>query len=218
MITSILIVINIIILELILSIDNAAVLATLVKRLPKSQQNKALTYGIVGAYVFRGLALLFASLLIKITWLKLVGGLYLIYLAVKAIIKSDGEDNLLDIKIPFLNVFWSTVVSVEILDLIFSIDNVFAVVAFTPNVWLIWLGVFVGILAMRFAATKFIKLLESYPVLEKTAYYVIGVLGIRLALSFFYPATSTEMIDIVFSICTLLAFAVPIIWKKIFKK
>ena len=218
MITSILIVINIIILELILSIDNAAVLATLVKRLPKSQQNKALTYGIVGAYVFRGLALLFASLLIKITWLKLVGGLYLIYLAVKAIIKSDGEDNLLDIKIPFLNVFWSTVVSVEILDLIFSIDNVFAVVAFTPNVWLIWLGVFVGILAMRFAATKFIKLLESYPVLEKTAYYVIGVLGIRLALSFFYPATSTETIDIVFSICTLVAFAVPIIWKKIFKK
>jgi len=218
MITSILIVINIIILELILSIDNAAVLATLVKRLPKSQQNKAWTYGIVGAYVFRGLALLFASLLIKITWLKLVGGLYLIYLAVKAIIKSDGEDNLLDIKIPFLNVFWSTVVSVEILDLIFSIDNVFAVVAFTPNVWLIWLGVFVGILAMRFAATKFIKLLESYPVLEKTAYYVIGVLGIRLALSFFYPATSTEMIDIVFSICTLLAFAVPIVWKKFFKK
>jgi YkoY family integral membrane protein len=188
------------------------------QHLPKPQQNKALTYGIVGAYVFRGLALLFASLLIKITWLKLVGGLYLIYLAVKAIIKSDGEDNLLDIKIPFLNVFWSTVVSVEILDLIFSIDNVFAVVAFTPNVWLIWLGVFVGILAMRFAATKFIKLLESYPVLEKTAYYVIGVLGIRLALSFFYPATSTEMIDIVFSICTLLAFAVPIIWKKIFKK
>ena len=105
MITSILIVINIIILELILSIDNAAVLATLVKRLPKAQQNKALTYGIVGAYVFRGLALLFASLLIKITWLKLVGGLYLIYLAVKAIIGSDGEDNLLDIKIPFLNVF-----------------------------------------------------------------------------------------------------------------
>jgi YkoY family integral membrane protein len=218
MITSILIVINIIILELILSIDNAAVLATLVKRLPKPQQNKALTYGIVGAYVFRGLALLFASLLIKITWLKLVGGLYLIYLAVKAIIKSDGEDNLLDIKIPFLNVFWSTVVSVEILDLIFSIDNVFAVVAFTPNVWLIWLGVFVGILAMRFAATKFITLLESYPVLEKTAYYVIGVLGIRLALSFFYPATGTEMIDIVFSICTLLAFAVPIVWKKFFKK
>ncbi len=190
MITSILIVINIIILELILSIDNAAVLATLVKRLPKAQQNKALTYGIVGAYVFRGLALLFASLLIKITWLKLVGGLYLIYLAVKAIIGSDGEGNLLDIKIPFLNVFWSTVVSVEILDLIFSIDNVFAVVAFTPNVWLIWLGVFVGILAMRFAATKFIKLLESYPVLEKTAYYVIGDLGIRLALSFFYHFTN----------------------------
>ena len=79
--TELLIFLNIFLLEVILSIDNAAVLATMVKRLPKEQQNKALTYGLVGAYVFRGLALLFASLLIKIIWLKVVGGIYLMYLA-----------------------------------------------------------------------------------------------------------------------------------------
>jgi len=217
MITSILIIINIIILELVLSIDNAAVLAFFVKKLPKELQNKALTYGIVGAYVFRGIALIFASILISIAWLKVVGGLYLIYIAIKSLRNSNNDDSLINISIPGLSVFWSTVISVEILDLIFSIDNVFAVVAFTSNIWLICFGVFIGILAMRFAATKFITLLDSYPMLEKIAYYVIGVLGIRLVASYFFPGINSEVIDIAFSVLTLLAFSIPIVLKKFFK-
>lgn len=213
MLTSTLIIINIIILELILSIDNAAVLATLVRKLPHKQQSKALTYGIVGAYLFRGLALVFATILIKITWLKLVGGAYLIYLAYKALFKKSEDDDVINIHIPGLSIFWSTVVAAEILDLVFSIDNVFAVVAFSSNIWLICLGVFIGILAMRLAATKFIFLLDKYPALEKVAYYVIAVLGIRLVLSFFFPLLNTELIDIVFSLLTLLAFTIPILFK-----
>ena len=64
--TQIFIFLNIILLEIVLSVDNAAVLATMVKQLPKNQQKKSLTYGIIGAYVFRGLALIFASILIEI--------------------------------------------------------------------------------------------------------------------------------------------------------
>jgi len=60
--TELLILLNIILLEIVLSIDNAAVLATMVKQLPKEQQKKSLTYGIVGAYLFRGLALVFVSI------------------------------------------------------------------------------------------------------------------------------------------------------------
>ena len=79
------------ILEIVLSIDNAAVLAAMVKELPKNQQRKALTYGIAGAYLFRGLALVFASILVQLVWLKVVGGLYLIYLAYKALFgKGEG--------------------------------------------------------------------------------------------------------------------------------
>lgn len=213
MLTSTLIIINIIILELILSIDNAAVLATLVRKLPHKQQSKALTYGIIGAYLFRGLALLFATFLIKITWLKLIGGAYLIYLAYKALFKKSEDDDVINIHIPGLSIFWSTVVAAEILDLVFSIDNVFAVVAFSSNIWLICLGVFIGILAMRLAATKFIFMLDKYPALEKVAYYVIAVLGIRLVLSFFFPLLNTELIDITFSALTLLAFTIPILFK-----
>jgi YkoY family integral membrane protein len=187
------------------------VLAAMVKQLPKEQQKKSLTYGIIGAYVFRGLALIFASLLIKILWLKVVGGLYLIYLAYSSLFKEQNDVNVKPIKVPFLNVFWSTIVMIEVMDLVFSIDNVFASVAFTDNIYLICGGVFVGILAMRFATTIFVKVLEQVPVLEKVAYWVIGVLGIRLVASYWMKGMNTEGIDMVFSLVTLLAFLIPIL-------
>jgi YkoY family integral membrane protein len=214
--TEVLIFLNIMILEIVLSIDNAAVLAAMVKELPKEQQKKALTYGIAGAYVFRGLALLFASVLIKLVWLKVAGGLYLMYLAYNALSTNveQGGESKMTIKIPFLSALWSTIVAIEMMDLVFSIDNVFAAVAFTPNLWLICGGVFVGILAMRFATTKFVKVLEKNPILERVAYWVIGALGLKLVSSYWLHDLNTEVIDAVFSILTLLAFVVPLIIKK----
>jgi len=214
--TEVLIFLNIMILEIVLSIDNAAVLAAMVKELPKEQQKKALTYGIAGAYVFRGLALLFASVLIKLVWLKVAGGLYLMYLAYNALSTNveQGGESKMSIKIPFLSALWSTIVAIEMMDLVFSIDNVFAAVAFTPNLWLICGGVFIGILAMRFATTKFVKVLEKNPILERVAYWVIGALGLKLVSSYWLHDLNTEAIDAVFSILTLLAFIVPLIIKK----
>ena len=214
--TEVLIFLNIIILEIVLSIDNAAVLAAMVKELPKEQQKKALTYGIAGAYVFRGLALLFASVLIKLVWLKVAGGLYLMYLAYNALSTNveQGGESKMTIKIPFLSALWSTIVAIEMMDLVFSIDNVFAAVAFTPNLWLICGGVFIGILAMRFATTKFVKVLEKNPILERVAYWVIGALGLKLVSSYWLHDLNTEAIDAVFSILTLLAFIIPLIIKK----
>ena len=214
--TEVLIFLNIMILEIVLSIDNAAVLAAMVKELPKEQQKKALTYGIAGAYVFRGLALLFASVLIKLVWLKVAGGLYLMYLAYNALSTNveQGGESKMTIKIPFLSALWSTIVAIEMMDLVFSIDNVFAAVAFTPNLWLICGGVFIGILAMRFATTKFVKVLENNPILERVAYWVIGALGLKLVSSYWLHDLNTEAIDAVFSILTLLAFIIPIIIKK----
>jgi len=214
--TEVLIFLNIMILEIVLSIDNAAVLAAMVKELPKEQQKKALTYGIAGAYVFRGLALLFASVLIKLVWLKVAGGVYLMYLAYNALSTNveQGGESKMTIKIPFLSALWSTIVAIEMMDLVFSIDNVFAAVAFTPNLWLICGGVFVGILAMRFATTKFVKVLEKNPILERVAYWVIGALGLKLVSSYWLHDLNTEAIDAVFSILTLLAFIIPLIIKK----
>ena len=73
---------NLIIIESLLSVDNAAVLATMVMDLPQKERDKALKYGIWGAYIFRGLAMIFAAFLLGFWWLKPLGGMYLLWLVV----------------------------------------------------------------------------------------------------------------------------------------
>lgn len=209
MLTTLIVILNIVLLEIILSIDNAAVMATMVKELPKESQKKALTYGIVGAYLFRGLALLFASMLLSITWLKLVGGVYLFYIGVKSLRPVSDSDH-----IKTSPSFWSTVLAIEIMDLIFSIDNILAAVSFTSNFYLILLGVFIGILGIRFATNQLIKIIVVNPIVEKIAYVVVAALGLKLVLSYFLPSLNSETVDLVFSILTLAAFTVPLIRKK----
>jgi YkoY family integral membrane protein len=82
-----------VLLEGALSIDNALVLGLLAKRLPKDQQRKALTYGLVGAFVFRFIAVFMASLLLKWRIVKLLGGGYLVYIAIKHMFFEAHEDD-----------------------------------------------------------------------------------------------------------------------------
>ena len=227
---------NLIIIESLLSVDNAAVLATMVMDLPEKQRNKALKYGIWGAYFFRGLAMIFAAVLIKIWWLKPIGGLYLLYLVYdwyKSKQTETTEDDTIDKKsnwlykltIGTMGSFWATVCLVELMDMAFSIDNVFAAVAFTPNIILVCVGVFIGILAMRFIAQWFVKLMQKYAFLETCAFLVIAILGVKLVLSLyehFYPETSfskflgSHAADIGISVITVSIFFIPILTSTFF--
>lgn len=237
--TTLMVVLNLILIESLLSIDNAAVLATMVMDLPAAQRKKALRIGLVLAYVFRGTALIFASVLIKINWLKLVGGGYLLYLCLHFFYKRIFKhEDILEIeqeelsgevkhprKIPGLNVFWSTVVMVELMDLTFSLDNVFAAVAFTDNIYLVCTGVFIGIITMRIVAGYFVKLMERFPFLDAVAFLIIGVLGCRLCADFacfYYPENpfclmlEGEHADFWFSMITVGLFALPILTSLLF--
>ena len=229
---AILLILGILLLEIILSFDNAAVLATMVKDLPKEQQAKALKYGILGAYIFRGLALVLVESILSIWWFKPIGGAYLIYMAVKHFraksIQDEIEEEVQDTKKSFIyrgtvgviGVFWSTVLAVEFMDIVFSIDNIFAVVAYSENIILICIGVFIGILAMRYVAKYFVVLMEKYPFLENSAFLVIGILGIKLCLALlvhFVPSThwiESEHFDLCISAITLAIFIVPILFHK----
>jgi YkoY family integral membrane protein len=230
----ILTILSIVFIECLLSIDNAAVLAIMVRDLPESQQEKALHYGIVGAYVFRGLALVFASYLIQIWWMKVIGGLYLIYLCIDYIrshqTKTTSDDTLnkknsgIYVLVQrIIGTFWATVLMIEIMDIAFSIDNVFAVVAFTDNMWAIIIGVFSGILAIRFVAGHFVTLLKKYPALETSVFTVIGILGTKLALEsvvHFYPASAVSLLltnektEIILSLLTLCVFFLPVVFSR----
>jgi YkoY family integral membrane protein len=235
-VSSLLIIGNLIIIESLLSVDNAAVLATMVMDLPGKKRAAALKYGILGAYAFRGLCLLFASFLVQIWWLKPIGGLYLLYLVwawlmgKKTPQKSDDyfdkQNNwLYRWTSGSLGTFWSTVLLIEIMDLAFSIDNIFAAVAFTDNLVLICIGVFIGILAMRFVAQGFVTLMERYPFLETCAFVVIGLLGLKLSLSameHFYPEVAFirfmegHEADIITSGVTVAIFVVPVLTSLLF--
>lgn len=222
---------GILLLEVILSFDNAAVLATMVRDLPQDQQKKALRYGIVGAYLFRGIALVLVEQILSIWWLKPVGGFYLLWMAFSHFLrtKKQEEQDVKELKksrlyrmtVGWMGVFWSTVIAVEFMDIVFSIDNIFAVVAYTPNIYMICAGVFIGILAMRYIAQYFVQLMERFPYLEKSAFIVIGILGIKLCFSVLthfnkeFEWIESESFDLFVSALTLFVFLLPILASKV---
>jgi YkoY family integral membrane protein len=231
------IILNLILIESLLSVDNAAVLATMVMHLPPEERGKALRIGLIFAYIFRGAALLLAGILIQINWLKLIGGGYLLFLAIKFFYtkwvehKSRSQEAREEAKelLPkkrkafFINQFWSTVVMVEAMDLVFSLDNVLAAVAYTKNIYLVCIGVFIGIITMRLVAGYFVRLMEKFPFLDLVAFIVIALLGGRLIAEYFMhnPAAHSEeghggIFDTIFSVGTIAIFVIPIFTSLLF--
>lgn len=173
-------------LEGILSVDNALVLAVLAKPLPKDLRRKALTYGMAGAIGFRLLALLLITHLVQWNWVRFVGGGYLLFIAVKNLFfASSGKSEKESTSTVSVN-FWKTVVLIELTDVAFAMDSILAAVALTQKLPVVFIGGVLGIIMMRFAASLFIKLLERFPRLERTAYWLVFVIGIKVVLEGFH--------------------------------
>lgn len=170
-----------VVLEALLSADNALVLAIMVRHLPKDERQKALLYGLGGAFVFRLIAILFASVVLQQWWLQAIGAAYLLFLPVKHFIKASKEK---DVK-PVGGGLWPTIIAVELTDIAFAVDSVLAGVTFIDNkqskIWVVYAGAIIGIILLRFAAGLFIRLLEKYPVLDHVAYVLVGWVGVKLA-------------------------------------
>ncbi|MEH7014276.1 TerC family protein [Neobacillus niacini] len=168
---------TLVILEGLLSADNALVLAVLVKHLPKEQRKKALFYGIIGAYLFRVVAIGIGVSLINIGWIKIVGGHYLLWIVLQNFMrKKDGDEVIQTKKVGF----WSTVLTVELMDIAFSIDSVIAAFGVSNQVWVLFVGGILGILMMRGVAQLFLALIERVPEFETTAFLLIGIIGLRM--------------------------------------
>jgi YkoY family integral membrane protein len=170
-----------IVLEVILSADNALILGVLVQKLPVHLRRKALFYGILGAYVLRGLALLFAALVIKLWWVQALGAAYLLYIALKHFLKPEEAHAPPPLEAPAAQ-FWRVVAQVELMDLAFAVDSVLVAVALSDKLWVIYTGVFLGILALRMLASLVVTLLDRYPRFKHLAYVVVGLAGVKLAI------------------------------------
>lgn len=168
---------SLIILEGLLSADNALVLAVMVKHLPEKQRKKALFYGILGAYAFRFLAIGLGVFLIKITWIKIAGGLYLLWLSLQHFIKKNDDDDEVENK---KMGFWRTVLAVEMMDIAFSIDSVIAAFGVSDQIWVLFLGGMLGVLMMRGVAQLFLVLIEKIPEFETTAFVLIAIIGFKM--------------------------------------
>lgn len=177
-----------VLLEGLLSADNALVLAVLVLGLPKHQQKQALRYGILGAFFFRAVATLLATQLIQFGWVKLAGAAYLLYLPYAHF--SGGEEGH-DRRAPKpakailgLSAFWATVVKVELTDIVFAIDSILVAVAMSNKMWVILTGGVLGIIAMRLVIGKLLTLIQRYPALVDGAFVIIAWVGIKLLLEY----------------------------------
>ena len=171
-------------LEGLLSADNAMVLAVLVLGLPKTQQRKALRYGILGAFGFRAIATLLAVYLIRLGWVKLLGAGYLLYLVYHHFGSgaASEERRAAPRAKPWLGLsaFWATVVKVELTDIVFAIDSILVAVAMSPKVWVILTGGILGIVMMRMVIGQLLALVERYPPLVDAAFVIIGWVGLKL--------------------------------------
>jgi len=197
---------TLVILEGILSVENALVLAILVRTLPKRQQKKALTYGIVGAFVFRFLALVFAAYLMQLRAFKLIGGGYLVYLSMKHMFFFYKEDAYQP-RPAVGSSFWKTVAIVEFTDIAFSIDSITTAVAMSDKLLVVWTGGILGIISLRLISGSFVRLLEKLPRLEDLAYQLIFFVGTKLTLEGLHVTIETWVFWLMMGVIALLGGA-----------
>jgi YkoY family integral membrane protein len=218
------IILTLILMECLLSVDNAVVLAAQTKVLPdKSQQRKSLFYGLWGAYLFRFIVIGIGTYLINFWEIKLAGSIYLFYLAFKFFYNQRHPQESTDKEKKkavthkhkkkrkyILSLFWRTVISIEAMDIVFSIDSVLASLAVSNNPVIVLIGGMIGILCMRGVAEIIIKLMDIIPELQPMAYVLIAIIALKLFLSL--PPLNYELPNTVFAIIVFTILGVTIIF------
>ncbi|WP_217586356.1 TerC family protein [Lentibacillus saliphilus] len=184
-------------LEGLLAADNALVLAIMVKHLPPKERKRALFYGLAGAFVLRFGSLFIISFLVDIWQVQALGAAYLLFIAIKHLVdKYRHKDEVTSSKGNGSG-FWMTVLKVEFADLAFAVDSILAAVAIavalpptgigtigsldTGQFLVVFAGGMIGLIIMRFAANIFVDLLNKRPALEVAAFYIVGWVGVKLA-------------------------------------
>ncbi|NJM45392.1 MAG: DUF475 domain-containing protein [Alkalinema sp. RU_4_3] len=173
-------------LEAVLSADNAVALAALTKGLQDPKLEKqALDLGLVFAYVLRMGLILAASWVINYWQFELAGALYLLWLVYQYFSSKQEEGDADEHHGPRFNSLWQAIPVIAFTDLAFSLDSVTTAIAVSQDTWLIMLGGTIGIIALRFMASLFIKWLAEYDHLEDAGYMTVAIVGFKLLLRVF---------------------------------
>jgi YjbE family integral membrane protein len=156
--------------NIILSGDNAVVIALAARSLPQKQQKQAVFWGAGAAVIMRIILTIFAVALLSLPWLKLIGSLLLFWIGVKLLIPEEGDDD-----IQASDQLLAAIKTILIADLVMSLDNVIAVAAAAGGSYvLLILGLAISIPLVVFGATLLIKLMERFPVIITIGAGLIG--------------------------------------------
>jgi YjbE family integral membrane protein len=156
--------------NIVLSGDNAVVIALAARSLPPKQQKMAILWGAGAAVVLRIVLTVFAVALLALPWLKIIGGLLLFWIGIKLLVPEDDGDN-----VDASDNLIAAIKTILIADLVMSIDNVIAVAAAAQGSYvLLVLGLAISIPLVVFGATLLVHLMERYPVIITIGAALIG--------------------------------------------
>ncbi len=156
--------------NVVLSGDNAVVIALAARSLPPRQQKLAIFWGAGAAIVLRIVLTLFAVALLALPWLKLVGSVLLLWIGVKLLVPEDEDE-----EISASDNLWVAIRTILIADLVMSLDNVIAVAAAAGGHWvLLIIGLAISIPLVIFGATLLVKVMERFPVVITIGAALIG--------------------------------------------
>ncbi|WP_036487619.1 DUF475 domain-containing protein [Myxosarcina sp. GI1] len=182
-----LILLVLVVLEAVLSADNAIALASIAQGLPDAKmQRKALNVGLIAAYVLRIVLILTATWVIQFWQFELLGAMYLLWLVFNYFVNDEDESEQPKKHLKFSS-FWQIIPTIAITDLAFSLDSVTTAIAIADETWLIIAGGTIGVISLRFLAELFIRWLEEYTYLEDAGFITVGFVGLRLFLKALFP-------------------------------
>ena len=157
--------------NIILSGDNAVVIALAARSLPKHQQKQAIFWGAGAAVVLRIVLTIVAVKLLEFPFLKIIGGIALLWIAVKLLVPEEEEEG----EVEASTQLWGAVKTILIADLVMSTDNVIAVAAAAKgSIVLLTLGLIISIPLVIFGATMLMVLMERYPIIITLGAAVLG--------------------------------------------
>ncbi|MDE2210687.1 MAG: TerC family protein [Betaproteobacteria bacterium] len=153
---------EIIVINILLSGDNAVVIALACRNLPPKQRRWGIFWGAIGAIVLRIILTFFAVSLLKLPWLKIVGGIALVWIGIKLIAAEESDDVEIRGSEQLLSAVWTVIVA----DVVMSIDNVLGVAAAAKgSLLLLVFGLVISIPLIIAGAQLVMKAIERYPVL-----------------------------------------------------
>ena len=186
-----------IVIEGLLSVDNALAIAALASHLDEKRRKIAMTVGYFLAYGFRILAIFVAEFVINNHYLMFLGSAYLIWLMCNHFAESEDADSEDESNPKPAHSFAKTIALIAFLDLSLSFDNVVAAVAFArDNIYLVYVGVTIGIITLRMVAGYCIKLLDRHPWLEHTAFLLVGFVGCMLCFELYWDMSIKQELRI----------------------